>query len=340
MSSEPSGKRKGGLAKNALMSPEQRREQSMKMVAAKRERSRLPKAICGDESKRLVFDNIEIQCYVLENETRVLTLRSLQSGMGMSEGGGKGGARKIPALMARLRDRGINIRDLEARANNPIRFILPSGGIADGYDARMLPDLCAVLIDADRQRLLDKRYANLAERAAVLQHGFATMGIIWMVDKITGYDNLRKATDIAHILEQFVVKDMRPYVSKFPPEFYEQIFRLRKIPYDPASVKRPAYFGHLTNDIVYHRLAPFVWKELKGKAAKQTVALTKPHLHRFLTADMGDARLQDVITTNVTAMKLSDDWQNFKTNLEKVLPSFNTTLPLPFDDSKDSGTGL
>lgn len=310
------------------------------MVAARKERAGLPRAICGDESKRLVFDNIEIQCYVLENETRVLTLRSLQSGMGMSEGGGKGGARKIPALMARLRTKGLNVRDLDSRANNPIRFILPAGGVADGYDARMLPDICAVLIDADRLRVLDKRYADLAERAGVMQHGFATMGIIWLVDKITGYDDLRKARDVAHILEQFVIKDMRPYISKFPPEFYEQIFRLRKIPYDPASVKRPAYFGHLTNDMIYHRLAPFVWKELKTKVAKQTTTLTKPHLHRFLTPDVGDARLQDVITTNITAMKLSDDWFDFKGKLDRVLPSFNKTLPLPFDDPKDNGTGL
>lgn len=67
----------------------------------------------------------------------------------MSEGGGKGGARKIPALMARLKEKGIEIMDLDVRANNPIRFILPSGNVADGYDARMLPDICAVLIAAD-----------------------------------------------------------------------------------------------------------------------------------------------------------------------------------------------
>ena len=54
----------------------------------------------------LIFGNIEIQCYVLDNETRVLTMRSLQSGIGMSEGGGKGGARKIPALMSSFGQKG------------------------------------------------------------------------------------------------------------------------------------------------------------------------------------------------------------------------------------------
>ncbi len=37
----------------------------------------------------------------------------------MSEGGGKGGARKIPSLMTRLANKGIDIMDLDVRANNP-----------------------------------------------------------------------------------------------------------------------------------------------------------------------------------------------------------------------------
>ena len=338
---KPTGKTNSGLARANSLSSERRREIAMMGVQARRDRASLPKTICGTDDKRITFGDIEIQCYVLEDETRVLTLRTLQSGIGMSEGGGKSGARKIPALMRRLSDKGLNIMELDVRANNPIRFITPSGNIADGYDARMLPDICAVIIEADRKRILDKRYEHIAERAATLQHGFATMGIIWLVDKVTGYEDFRKAGDIAALLEAFVVKEMKPYVKKFPPEFYEQICRLRKVPYDPKSVKRPPYFGHLTNNIVYHRLAPFVWKELKTKAAKET-DVTKPHLHRYLTDDIGDPRLKEVITTNITAMKLSDDWFDFMSKLDRVLPLYNQTLQLPFANNQieDDGTGL
>lgn len=95
--------------------------------------------------------------------------------------------------MARLAEKGLNIMNLDVRANNPIRFVAPSGIIADGYDARMLPDICAVLIEADRKRVLDKRYSHIAERAATLQHGFATMGIIWLVDQVTGYGDFKES---------------------------------------------------------------------------------------------------------------------------------------------------
>ena len=62
----------------------------------------------------------------------------------MSEGGGKDGARKIPSLMLKLKEKGIEIMDLDVRADVPINFILPSGAIGSGYDATILPDICAV----------------------------------------------------------------------------------------------------------------------------------------------------------------------------------------------------
>lgn len=270
---------------------------------------------------------------------RVLTLRTLQSGIGMSEGGGKGGARKIPTLMSKLREKGIEIMDLDVRANNSIKFVTPSGAVADGYDAKILPDICAVLIEADRKRLLDQRYKHIADRAATLQHGFATMGIIWLVDKVTGYDAFKKAGEFATIIKLFVAPEMREYVRKFPPEYYELICKLRKVPYDPQSVKRPAYFGHLTNNIIYNRLAPYIWKELKSKASK-SLTVSKPHLHRFLTEDIGDPRLREVIITNIAVMKLSDDWFDFIKKIDKVLPPYNKTLPLPFDKADDNGIGF
>jgi len=58
--------------------------------------------------------------------------------------GGKGGARKIPALMVRLREKGIDVLDLDVRANAPIRFVTKSGSIGDGYDAKILPDICGL----------------------------------------------------------------------------------------------------------------------------------------------------------------------------------------------------
>ena len=66
--------------------------------------------------------------------------------------------------MARLAEKGINIMGLDVRANDPLRFLTSAGAIADGYDATILPDICAVLINAAREKVLDRRYKHLASR--------------------------------------------------------------------------------------------------------------------------------------------------------------------------------
>lgn len=315
-----SSKINGGKARAKKLSPRRRKEISKIAVLAKKERASLPKTICGTEDKMIICGDFKIQCFVLEEETRVLTLSELLSGFSMSIGGGRGGLRKIPGLMARLAKKGIDIKGLDVRANNPILFIKPDGQIANGYDAKLLPDICSVLIDADRKGGCGSRITRYADRAALVQHGFSTMGIISLVDKITGYDDFQKARDFGQILKAFVAKELRPYVKTFPPEWYKQICKLRNIPYDPNSVKYPSYFGHITNNLVYKRTAPGVWAEIK-KLSKDSNSLTKPHLHRYLTLETGVPRLNSVLYQGIGVMKLSKDWSDFMKKLEIVLPT-------------------
>lgn len=82
----------------------------------------------GAADRPLVIGEVQIPCYVLADGTRVLAQNGLLSGIGMSQGGGKGGERKIVELMLRLAGKGIDVRGLVARANSPIRFIPPHGG--------------------------------------------------------------------------------------------------------------------------------------------------------------------------------------------------------------------
>lgn len=159
----------------------------------------------------------------------MLAQRGLQTGLGMSTGGGKGGARKITGLMDSLQRKGMDTKDLASRANSPIRFIQPQGGIADGYEATILPDLCAVLIEADQRGLLHPSQRKLAQQAARLQHGFATLGIIALVDKATGYEEYTRQQHITEILQRFVSKELRPWARLDPLVVYHAAVDLAKV---------------------------------------------------------------------------------------------------------------
>ncbi len=284
----------------------------------------------GAEDRPLKIADIQIPCYVLADGTRVLVQRGLQGGIGLSEGGGKHGARKIPALMERLAEKGVDVRGLIARADNPIRFIPPHGGNpAHGYEATILPDLCAVLIEADQRGVLGNK--QLAERAATLQHGFATVGIIALVDEATGYQEVRQRDALARILEKFVAKELRPWIKTFPAEYYEQIYRLNGWLYD-AHAGRPGVIGHWTNNIIYKRLAPGVLEELRRLTPRDDKGRLRNKLFQRLTDDIGHPKLREHLMGVVMLMKYAPNWRIFMERLDKEFPQWGRTRLLPFPD--------
>jgi len=152
----------------------------------------------------------------------------------------------------------------------PIQFTHSQGGkVAYGYPATMLVDLCEAILAARRAGMLGSRLDRLGHQAETLVRGFARVGIIALVDEATGYQKERARDALATILEAFVAKELQPWIKTFPPEYYEHLFRFRGLSYPPKQANyRPRYFGKLTNDFIYKRLAPGVLEELKKQAVQ------------------------------------------------------------------------
>ncbi len=266
----------------------------------------------------------------------MLAQRGLQSGIGLSEGGSKSGARKIVDLLLGLAEKGIDIKDLIARANSPIRFIPARGGNpADGYEATILPDICAVVIEAARLGKLNKRQNRLAEQCAILQHGFATIGIIALVDEATGYQDFRARDALAKIIERFVAKELQPYVRTFPAEFYKQIFRLYGWNYY-ENCGRPAVLGHITNNLVYRRLAPGVLEELRHKIPRDDKGRLKKKLFQGLTPDFGHPKVRQLIEGEIMLAKYSVELSTFNERVDREYPQYGTTMKLPFPEKLEA----
>lgn len=334
MSDSDTNSSKGGRARARKLSPERLKEIGrMGALAKLAKQGKLPLlAKYGAIDRPLTIGDVQIPCYVLADGTRVLAQRGLHSGIGLSEGGGKGGSRKMAALMERLAESGLNVRGLVTRLNSPFRFIPPHGGNpADGYEATILPDICAVLIEAGQQHLLGVRLNHLAERAAMLQHGFATVGIIALVDEATGYQELRSRDALALILEKFVAKELRPWIRTFPAEYYRQIYRLNNWEFD-ESAGRPGVIGHWTNNIVYKRLAPGVLEELKRLTPRDELGRHKHKLFQRLTEEIGHPRLREHLAAVLMLMKYSSNWQIFMQRLDAEFPQFGKNMMLPFPD--------
>lgn len=298
------------------------------------ESPKVMKAIYGDPNRPLKVGNIEIPCYVLEDGTRVLSGRGVQGSLGLGQGHGS----QMRNFMAmRVLEPFIGA-ELAMALDNPIRFIRPNrGGVtAAGYDARILPEICKAIIKAKQAGALTTvRQLHVAHQAEILVMGFATVGIIALIDEATGYQEFRARNELNQILEKYIAKELLPWSRRFPNEFYENLFRLRGWDYDPLSVKRPQYVGKLTDYIVYRRLPPGVLDELRNKNPKNENGHRRYKHHQFLTPEVGHFHLDRHLIAVITLMRVAKTWEQFDAHLRMMFPVPDEQLKLDLADEGD-----
>ena len=295
------------------------------------------KAICGSPDRPLKIAEIEIPCYVLEDETRVLSQVGLQSSIGMSKGGNyMAGTHRLSRFISKFCERLPELNVLLARIQNPVEFQPPFGRTAFGYEATILADICEAVLKARDAGLLHPQQIHIAEQCEILMRGFARVGIIALVDEATGYQEVRAREALEEILKKFISTELMKWVKTFPDEFYQQLFRLRDWQYIEFSVKRPGVAGRITNDIVYERLAPGVLEELKRLTPKGSTGKRSHKYFQRLTDDIGHPKLREHLASVITLMRASSNWRNFYSMLNRSLPRWDTTLPMPIDYDEDN----
>lgn len=312
----------GGVRRAEVLPPE-RRAEIARTAARHRWGSQPARATHGSEDHPLIIGDVKIPCYVLENDVRVLTQAGFTGALGMARGGSMvAGMNRLELFVSR---KGINSfisSDLIEKISNPLPFIAPSGVRAHGFEATLLADVCEAVLKAREARTLQPQQLGIAAKCEVLVRGFARVGIIALVDEATGFQRDRAKDALSRILEAFVAKELQAWVKTFPDEYYAQLFRLRGLDYPRDSVKRPQYFGTLTNDIVYKRLAPGVLEELKKVIPKTDSGRRKGALSQGLTRNLGYPRLREHLGATVAFMKLSRDYHDFVDKMDTHYPRF------------------
>jgi hypothetical protein len=324
----------GALARaNALTSEEKRR--IAQKAASARWNKNVPEAVYGSADKPLVIGGHQVQAYVLDDETRVLTQASFLEALGRHRKANvrkEGGEERIPAILQGKAIKPFISADLLEKSR-PIQFRLESGGLASGYRAEILPMVCEVYLRARDAGVLPPNQKHVAVQAEILIRALAHVGIIALVDEATGYQDFRARSALNEILEQFISEELRKWAKTFPDEFYRQMFRLRGWEFQARSIKqRPGVVGTYTNNIVYERLAPGVLDELRRKNPKLPSGNRRHKHFQWLTEDVGDPRLREHLASVITLMKASSRWDQFMRLLDRSLPRFGQTGELPLDD--------
>ena len=291
------------------------------------------RVLAGSPDKPLVIGGIRVPCYVLEGEICVITQVGVLSSMARTHGGktfmsSNSDCDETPIFTPPKWLKSFMSKELTTVTK--VRFMQPHGGIAYGYPAMILEELCRAVLDADQAGVVTRRQAKIVERAWVLFRGFARVGIISLVHETTGYQRNRSDHAMADILENFIAKNMRTWTKTFPDEFYEEICRLKNWP-RLLAYNRPGEIGRITNYIVYERLAPWVLEELQ-RLNPWDVELggRKNKHHQFLSEDLGHPKLHEHLVGVMALMRSCDGWREFEMMLWRSYPSYRDTQPLRF----------
>jgi hypothetical protein len=344
---EATGRARGGIARAEALSPEERQKISRNAAAARW----IPKAEYLGELK---IGDMLLPCSVLSDGTRILTQSDFMSGMGMYYSGWVSKNRSadelaadVPLFLAFKSLKPYVDKHLGDLQSITVAYRTERGKIARGIKAEIIPKICDVWMDAEENKTLGLRQKQIAQKAKILMRALAHTGIIALVDEVTGYQQYRTKDALTKILEAFIAKELQPYVPTFPTEFYQEIFRLRGLDYPKDSVRRPQYFGGITNDIVYKRLAPGVLEELKRVTPKLGSGRLANKLFQHLTSNTGYPKLREHLGAVVTMMQLSSNWHDFLAKLDHLRPRLDVQtltrgqqLTFNYESASDSGRGL
>jgi hypothetical protein len=247
---------------------------------------------------------------------------------------------EVNLCVQRIEDKLLDANDLSARLKTPVLFMpLRGGNPAYGNEATNLIDICELLLRArDRGNILTPTQEKYAVAADIVIRSFAKVGIIAVIDEVTGYQGIRPQQALQAYLEKLIRKELAAWAKKFPDEFYENIYKLKGWPWQGMSKNRYSVVAYYTTDLVYQRLAPGLLEELLKKSPPNEKGRRPNKLHQWLTEDIGNPMLAQHLYSLMMFQRLAINsgfgCHRFVKMVDRVLPKRGNTLELPFPDEE------
>jgi P63C domain len=224
----------------------------------------------------------DVDCYVLDDEQKTAVIS--QTGMGQALGlSSRGNA--FPRFLDSKAMDGFVGAPLQEKIEQPLRFQWGIGSalspvIVNGFDATLLVDVCKAIVAAEAKGKLNRQQMHVARQAHIILGASAKAGIKGLVYAVAGYNATKQ--EIIAAFKFYVQEEARDYEKEFPPQLYEEWYRLYDLPKPERN--RPWKFMHLTVGQVYKPLARSNGKILElTKTQRNSANARSKRLHQFLS---------------------------------------------------------
>jgi len=320
----------GGHARAKALTPEKRSDIARRAAEKRWEKSGHQLARASHEAS-LKIGATELPVAVLEGGTRVITSHAMMTALGRPW---KGSYQRteLPNFLSAPNLIPLISQDLLS-VLEPIIYLSAraKGRRVVGYRAELLPLVCDVYLAAREQGLLLFTQKKTAKQAEILVRSLSKVGIVALVDEVTGYQEVRDREALQALLDKYLRKELAAWAKRFPDEFYQHIFRMRGWQWRGMYINGPRVLANYTNDIVYKRLAPGILQELELLNPKDDRGVRRSKHHQWLSDEVGHPALAQHLYAVMGLMRISQSWDEFKGNLDRAFPRRGNTLMLPLE---------
>jgi hypothetical protein len=272
------------------------------------------------EAKHYGFLNItgmELPCYVLSDGRRVIGRTATTH---MLTGIKGGGALEKYLGVSSLKP----FIDYDLVLEGMVSFRLPEVEGLDkdvkGLPTDLLIEICRGFVAAleasqrpDSTTTLTERQAQMAIKAGMFLASCAKVGLDALVDEATGYQYERAEDALQVKLAAYLEEEMRPWEKTFPDELWQEFGRLTS--WKGPLTKRPKYWGHLVNELVYGYLDKDVAAWLRENAPPPRHG---QNYHQWLSGNFGLKRLIEHIWMLIGIAKSCENITDLRRKMAEI----------------------
>jgi hypothetical protein len=210
-----------------------------------------------------------LDCYVLEDERRVVSQRGVVRALTGSATGSAPLGRYLDRLPARF---------AHLAAQPEIAFASPTGP-AKGRSVEWLSELLDAYVDAFMAGELHATQVDLARQARAIQSAAAKIGWTALVDEATGYQDVRETTALSFMYRALLLESRCQWDLMWPADFAEAVCRLHDEPFDGTQ---PRFLASTYEKLYRLVLGEEVYAELKSRNPEPSFGTNH---HQWLTPE-------------------------------------------------------
>lgn len=298
---------KAGKASVAGLTKEQRKVRATKASHARKYYKDLPQITHSGE---IIIGDKKISCAVVSDGRRVISQSSVYEILGRTKPNSRMAQKSkkdlLPDFIGSNSLKPFIPKELTVGACL-VKCQKKTGGLFNGYEASLLPDICEIYLKARDAGALNVQQQHIAMQCDIVIRALSKVGLVALIDESSGYQKERERDALQNILRKYIQEEFRPWTKRFPDVFFDLYKKMYGI---KTKALCPSHIGHFINRI-YKEMGPGILDELRKVNPIDCNGKRKSTHHQHFTENIGVKLLDRKILQTITLMRVADNKDDF-----------------------------